>query len=370
VNTHSIRLVADDLTGALDAGVHFSTLGASTVRWGAPAADGLALSIDARDGDEAEARRCLRPALAWLGSSASPFLKIDSRFRGHVAALAADCWAALKPRRVMLCPAAPRLGRAVRGGRVWSRDADGVWTAEPVAPVEALTALGLPVRRARAGDAAPDGVILWDVETAAEADAVAAAGLAADGRTLWVGAAGLAEALAAALGATAPARAVPTGPILGVVGTRHPLTERQRARLRARAPDREAQVTPDGAGAAAVSAALAQGRSIVAVVAPVENELPGLAAAAVTAALGTLLPACPRPAGLLVTGGATLSAVAAVLGAEALELQGVFEPGAPVARLLGGRWDSAPVVSKSGGFGRLDLLADLFGGAHDGRDFR
>jgi uncharacterized protein YgbK (DUF1537 family) len=351
------RLLADDLTGALDAAVHFAPLGPASVRWRRPAGDAVALCADVRDAPEAEARREVGEAAPWLGEAGVPFLKIDSRLRGHVATTLAEAVAALAPARAVICPAAPGLGRVVRAGRVWSLAADGSWECEPRALLEELAALGLPARSVRAGEPAPAGASLWEAESEDDLAAVARAGLGAEGRTLWVGATGLAQAVARALGASAAPQVAPPRPALGVVGTPHPVTLAQVVRLAARAPKTVVEIGPYETGDA-VAAALRRGRSRLARAVP----SPGSRAASADAAraVAGLLGGCPRPASLFVTGGATLAFAAEALEARSLSLLGSLEPGAPVSRLEGGRWDGLPVLSKSGGFGRPDLLADLF----------
>ena len=66
-----------------------------------------------------------------------------------------------------------------------------------------------------------------------------------------------------------------------------------------------------------------------------------------------------RPEGLFVSGGETLRGLADAVDADAFEVTGEIGPGLPAARVCGGRWDGVELVSKSGGFGKPDLLARL-----------
>ena len=72
-----------------------------------------------------------------------------------------------------------------------------------------------------------------------------------------------------------------------------------------------------------------------------------------------------RPGSALVIGGETLMCLATALGAESLRVDGELAPGLAAASFTGGQWDGLRVVSRSGGFGAPDLLANLLGGTAD-----
>ena len=76
-------------------------------------------------------------------------------------------------------------------------------------------------------------------------------------------------------------------------------------------------------------------------------------------AFARLLETAPRPGTLIVAGGETLGAVCDALGATGLAATGLVGPGVPRSVLMGGRWDGAAVVSKSGAFGGDGLWRDL-----------
>jgi uncharacterized protein YgbK (DUF1537 family) len=84
-------LIADDLTGACDAAVHFAMRGRPTmvpIAVGAELADAavIAVSTDSRDLEPAAARDAISAAAASLpiGSPSILFKKIDSTLRGHI----------------------------------------------------------------------------------------------------------------------------------------------------------------------------------------------------------------------------------------------------------------------------------------------
>ncbi len=62
---------------------------------------------------------------------------------------------------------------------------------------------------------------------------------------------------------------------------------------------------------------------------------------------------------LLVSGGETLRALLPALGATGLDVLGELQPGIALSRLTEGRWRGTHVISKSGAFGEPGLFADL-----------
>ena len=122
-------ILADDLSGAADAGVAFALRGLVTeVHWGeapgsaASSAEVIAFDTGSRRLDAAGAaqrqvevlRRLRAPGMAL-------FKKIDSTLRGQPAAEIAAIHQYVAA-RVILAPANPAMGRSTRGGRVFVRD--------------------------------------------------------------------------------------------------------------------------------------------------------------------------------------------------------------------------------------------------------
>lgn len=168
-----------------------------------------------------------------------------------------------------------------------------------------------------------------------------AEGRARPGRVLWCGTAGLAGALAGHAPVPCP-RLV--GPVLGLIGSDHPVTAEQLALAAATPADHARLVT-------------------------IPDRIPGdraQAAASIAARFAQVLDQAARPGVLFVTGGETLTRVCRALGAEGLRVDGEFEPGVPTSTLIGGRWDGQRVVSKSGAFGGADLLVRLVGSTRAG----
>lgn len=355
----ALRLLADDLTGALDAAARFVPLvGPVPTIWKPPVALPCSVAIDAgtRGLAEAEARRLIALLAPLLEGAEPAFKKIDSLLRGHVAAELAVCLPDFD--HCVIAPAFPAQGRVTAGGRQFRAEA-GEWWDVGLDLAAALAAEGIRVRLCRPGDIAPEGVSLWDGETDAELDAVVAEGRVLPGRVLWCGTAGLAGALAGH--GAAPVPLLPS-PVLALIGSDHPVSVAQLST----AWKQVHRIIQGGVEEAApIARRLAHGNAAVAVVVP-----PGAsreaAAAHIAASFARLLAGLDRPGTLAVSGGETVRAVCDALGATMLEVDGELEPGVPTSLLRGGRWHGLRVVSKSGAFGQSSWLARLLAPRHDG----
>jgi uncharacterized protein YgbK (DUF1537 family) len=145
-----------------------------------------------------------------------------------------------------------------------------------------------------------------------------------------------------------------------VIGSHHPVTLAQIARLIAHAPDAIAAIPPDSAGVAARIAGLAaavgaHGRAALVFALP-DGTGAEAAGALFDRVLDLAIRRLPPPGSLVVTGGATLFRLVRRLGAGALLVSGEVMPGVARSRLEGGRWSGSTVISKSGAFGTPDLL--------------
>ncbi len=348
----TLRLLADDLTGALDSAAQFvPRLGPITCFLDPPLLPPPSCALDTgtreRSGEAAAA--AVRARAGLFAGAGIAFKKIDSLLRGHEAMEIAACLSASPFRAAVIAPAFPAQGRVTRSGRQFARGPQG-WTPVATDLAAALAALGHPVRHARPGDPAPDGVSLWDAETDDDLARIVAAGRAAGGPVLWCGTAGLAAALAGA--AAAPPAAL-ARPLLGLFGSDHVA---MRAQLALCAAHHVALSTSGGATLRARLAA--DGVALASFALP-----PGLArdeaAGRIAAMIETALTPMPDLRTLVVAGGETLRDVVRVLGASHLLVLGQMRPGVPVSRPGDGAWQSVRIVSKSGAFGAPDLLRQL-----------
>ncbi|MCL2428593.1 MAG: hypothetical protein FWD12_05115 [Alphaproteobacteria bacterium] len=236
----------------------------------------------------------------------------------------------------------------------YARDPQGRLCAVGGDLVAALRAEGVPAETGRIDSALPSGISVFDAESDDDLRRVAALGRAAPGPILWIGAGGLAQALAhrkpAEAGSTLPM------PILGLFGSDQVATAAQLAlcgphwiRLRDGRP-MEAAVL--------LAQLRADGRALVSVDLP-HGSSRDAATRQIGAVLHRLVQNLPAPGTLLVAGGETLRGLCQSLAARSLEVQGRIMPGLPRSVLRGGRWNGVTVVSKSGAFGKPNLLHDL-----------
>ncbi len=380
-----VAVIADDLTGAADSGAGFARLGwrveiclAAAER---PEVDVLVLSSESRYLAEGEACARMRQAAEVVSGAGWIYKKIDSTLRGHPAAELAELVNALAGERVLVAPAFPAQGRTTVGGiqRVGGTPLERTAFGGEVKSSDLAVlfgSCGLPLRRVsldalRSGLAAMDfgrqgpALILADAESDDDLSALADLGLGA-GLRLFCGSAGLAGALAGRL-PTAPLPRVTEplapagGPILGVAGSRNPVTLKQIAAAREAGiglveiePDVESSWT---AARQAAARWLDAGRDVIlATGAAPDSPLGarGLADRLAQLALASL--GKKAFGGLVLTGGETAMAVLAALGATGLALRGEVQPGIPRATLVGGLRPGLGVVTKAGGFGGADAL--------------
>ncbi|CAN7444131.1 hypothetical protein LJR030_004581 [Rhizobium sp. LjRoot30] len=372
----NLRLIADDLTGALDSGCAFATQ-AEPVLIGLPwqplpEGPRIAVSTESRDLDEAGAMSAVTEMLQRLAlegdSQTLWFKKIDSVMRGHPVAETVAAVRAGSFQHCVFAPAFPDMGRVTVEGRQYLlgserrqvgpdfRAAFAAWGM--TAAVPAFNGDGRVM--AASGD---QQVAVVDAETQETlVKRIASLQHGAPDRTLWVGTGGLAAALSGgrSLQATPPVRAV-------IVGTTHPVTLGQidHAVTSGRtAPER------DGPGedleqlqqkcVAVLRPELHRNAQRPVLIAP---SLSSADASETSARLRDLVPEIrignPADTAFIVVGGDTLSKVLQSVGAKFLECFGEVSTGVPICRVVGGSWDGVTLVTKSGGFGRESLLTHL-----------
>jgi len=318
-----LRLLADDLTGALDSAARFVPLvGSVPVVWrGDPLSGTVAFDAGTRELDRDAAVSAVARLLPSLIAADIAFKKIDSLLRGHVAAELAACRAAFD--HVVLAPAFPFQGRITRDGRQWVSSADG-WRD-----------VGFDF----------SDLCVRDAESDADLRRIVEDGRRLPGHVLWCGTGGLAGALA---GNRPVPRPTLTGPLLALIGSDHPVSARQVSK----AAHRHYQLP--------VRLAALDDRGHVVTVPVPDGASRAEALAVIVGAFAALLAALPRPGTLFVSGGETLRGLCDALHAERLDVDGEIEPGVPTSVMRGGPWNGQRVVSKSGAFGDDGFLASLF----------
>ncbi len=379
----TLRLIADDLTGALDTAVEFvGVYGPIDVERSDALSENLpdCLAIDSgtREKTAAKAEVIVGGIAPLLQGADLAFKKVDSLFRGPWAVELAACFRLGHWRHCILAPAFPHHGRHTRGGRqvlyagkdAW-RDISGDLVTHLRA--EGLPAFNTPLDRL-GGQSIPDGIHVFDAHSDDDLDAIIAwVSSELKGPVLWSGTGGLARALARNIelathhllrakndkGEHHPAPSVPISrklqrPVLGLFGSDQPITL---AQLQACGPNW--LKLGEGADADAIDHQIRQSG-----VAMVSLDLPtGLerddAARRIAASFGGMVKALPAPGTLIVAGGETLRNLCSALDVSALSITGQAAPGLPRSTIVGGPWQGTTVISKSGAFGGPTLWRDL-----------
>jgi uncharacterized protein YgbK (DUF1537 family) len=387
----AVTIIADDLTGACDAGALFAGHGPVGVfiapdlpdaRWPAAAVDCESRSLPAADA-AARVRRTARGLESRL-TGGRIFKKIDSTFRGAVAAELDALLDAAGATIALVCPAFPAQGRTVCDGVLTVHGLPAHQTSTgsdpdyPTASSDLVEILSrhsnravslLPLKEVRGPleDLARtlarcDGLVVADAELDRDLDALATAAMGREG-LLLAGSAGLAGAAAGAWGYSAPTPALPgPGTWLIVAGSRHPATRAQLSALKASGATGALIGGARGADLANVVDAIRAGRpAFVASDDAVEGTREDMATRLAMALKRVLAEA--SPALVVLTGGETARAVLRALGARRLELDGAPASGLALGRLVVHETSSLPVLTKAGGFGPPELFVALARGA-------
>jgi uncharacterized protein YgbK (DUF1537 family) len=327
-----LAIIADDLTGALDAAAPFAMHGVSTCvaldLGGLPEALAsgarvIGISTDSREIAPLAATEAVRHAVAALPAGIRLFKKVDSRLKGNIAA-ELD---ALPHERSLVVPAIPAFGRWMRNGHLGGF---GV-----VAPIDIAERLGRHAEQA----------MIPNVETEADIDHALEADF-----DLPVGARSLAEAMAKRMAAPGEVSiAPPKTRVYCLIGSTDPITTEQVRRVitshasawHVSAPNGVAHIEPVDYRLVVIQATpgatMADGKTVAEALARSLQQLE------------------PKDGSLLVlSGGATAQMVLQHLGIRTLELLGEAQPGLPIAKAGG-----LTVVTKSGGFGDPETLVRL-----------
>lgn len=422
---NSIRclIVADDLTGGGDTGVQFAAKGLRTLlatagvsrrlplddkRWPV-----LVLNTHSRALAPQQAYQRMAEILEGLDLSRFDVIykKIDSTLRGNIGS-EIDALLEASPRTVgFLAPAFPAMGRTVEGGILKVR---GVPVSEteafrdPVCPVTESHVATLLQRQTshrvgcvdigllRGGPAAlreaverrtgaGQRLLVFDCLERRDLTAIAELGVALRPTPLFIGSAGLAEALATQIsaprsGRSAPRPSVtPAAHVVAVCGSASEVSWRQLAKLgqnldlacvEIRPSIAYRRSAPAKAALRTVTRTVAEAIDAGSVILSVSRERMQGAnlddraiARAVSDALGrittkavSLSKIAPAEAAFVLTGGDTAMAVLQALGTEGVEIGSEPVEGIMAGRARGGRCSGAQVITKAGAFGGDDAL--------------
>ncbi len=355
-----LRLIADDLTGALDSGCAFASEHSPVLiglPWQPlPRGPRIAISTETRNCDPPAGEAAVADAVHHLmideDSDTLWLKKIDSVMRGNPVGETLAAYRAGGFDHCVFAPAFPEMGRITEGGRQYLLiEKTGERTGVGPDLITAFRSHGLTAELrgfAEDGDVLPgrnpaNDISLIDAATQQEL-LFRVAGLARRiaGRPLWVGTGGL----AAALSGKRSTISFPRVHAL-IVGTRHSVTLAQIEHAR---------------DAAAVSH---YDKNRITLSSPmlIAPSLASASAAETHEVLRSTIPrieiADPARSAIFVTGGDTLSTVLQAVEAEFLECIGEATAGVPICRVQGGYWAGVTILSKSGGFGQESLLTEL-----------
>jgi D-threonate/D-erythronate kinase len=369
-----LRILADDLTGALDSAAAFA--GEVPVYLDAPAPRDVAsfpvaaVATGTRDAPIETLPTRLAASVSWLAGAGLAFKKIDSLLRGNTYAEIAYTARTGGFRRTVFAPAFPKQGRVTVDGRqavippgksLADREVVGAGS-----PADAFAVFGLTVAPATKVRASAPSVWIPDVRTDDDLARVAVLSMQADAQHwLWCGSAGLAHAIAVAHGlapgtASVAHRDPGPGPVLLISASHHPVVRRQWDIVRA--TERGAVMVTHGQQATLRAAFRAMGQGFdVAMfdLSPTRVLAPGDAAALLGRQLDAVVRQSPRPGALVVVGGDTLLALCRTAGAHALVAHASERVGWGCARFVGGAWDGVACYSRSGAFGDPDDLSTM-----------
>ncbi|OPY96409.1 Hrp-dependent type III effector protein [Bradyrhizobium sacchari] len=358
----SVRLLADDLTGALDTAAEFVGLcGPFDVTWAGTsvpqAAPSLAIDSGTRERSKEDSIEIVGRLAPQLCGATIAYKKVDSLLRGAWAAELGACLRSGPWASCVVAPAFDYQGRRTAGGQQFARTVQGEWHRVGDNLLAQLQLEGIEARQGSPDSLSRGGVLVFDAESDIDLDRVVEMGRRMPGPVLWCGSGGLAGALARSHRADAPGQL--KLPVLGLFGSDQPATASQLAACGA-----ATIALAEGEGAARVQRKLADDRVAMVKFSLAEGLARAEAARRIAHEMTALIAALDPPGTLIVAGGETLKAACVALGAHALQATGRIVPGLPRSILQGGRWAGVEVVSKSGAFGNSELWRDLLRDNH------
>lgn len=368
-----LGLVADDLTGACDAGVQFAQRGFSTmVRLDAGGLDASELAVlctNSRHDPPDLARAKVRQACELLIRERREVIykKIDSTLQGNLWPELEEAMKCCGCSLTIVAPAFPALGRTMARG--WLRVA-GSRSKHPVHLPTLLRRQGAPnviyvggtlprsdpkeliEHLERAAATAGRTVAVIDAVSQRELALVALAAVGIRSRSLIAGSAGLAGEVANILAKGYGKQPSPNQPVSGgsgghvvlVLGSTHPVTSDQIRYLVATRP--AAVVEYPGQP---LDKGLAKKGHLIVKLGLDDNKLD-------LDELATILDDSTIH-GVILSGGDTADRVCRALKVTGIRLDWEILPGVPLGRFVGGCVDGMAVATKAGGFGREDALA-------------
>lgn len=334
-----VIIIADDLTGALDAAGPFACRGLKTIF--VPeiaqleealhqAPEILAVNTRSREVPPDEAMHRVREFAHLLPESTYLFKKIDSRLKGNIEAELS----AVSFKKALVVPAIPKFRRIARDNQITGFGID--------TPISIEHYLGQFTTCSEIPDTLNDNDIHDALTRYGNCD-------------LLIGARGLAEALAQRIsGIDMPQKPPALGTsMLIAVGSRDPITLAQLAALRSNIPGIIDIAAPNGS--ADLTHTAIDKEHLILVQATPGKTIQSGAEVEQKLAETICIPQVLDRSVLVLTGGATAEVVLKQMKAGVMRIVGEALPGLPIART-----GNLTVITKSGGFGTTDTLIQLF----------
>ena len=354
----TLRVLADDLTGALECATAFYDGTPVPVHFGncVEAPDAVqVVSTDSRNVQVASLESILAACMPWFSSGDLAFKKVDSLLRGNTFHEVA--WLA-KQRdfsAVIFAPAFPAQGRMTKGGKLSVTPTHTSVAVRREADhfniVAALASTGLTAYHVNHQDKpvpAEGQVMVLNAGDDQALQYLASLHRHPDARRwLWCGSGALALALSGQLQRTGLSRvnasAMFEGLVVLVTSSRHPVIREQLDFLM-----RQQDANNNGS----------HWPLLLDLMEADELPLP-LAQAALARKARRAVDAQPQPGVLVVVGGDTLLALCKAAGARGLRALPCVRPGWGHAQLSGGVWNGVRCHSRSGAFGDRRDLCEL-----------
>ena len=387
-------LIADDLSGALEAGAAFNARGwrvtlPLTKHAIVPDAGGLTvISTETRNASPADAGATVRQVLAEQRAADARLLykKIDSTLRGPLGAELTAITEELRPPLIVVCPANPRAGRIVRNGVLYVEGVsleksefrnDPHWPAKTGDICALLASQGIagarrvslealhvdsvaPFEPVRSRKDSEVTILVPDAETTSDVEAVVSAVRLMEPASVFVGSGAVGTALAQQMPPTTSHSG--TWPIVtGFVvlcGSRHPVSDRQleflqhagAAVVMTAALEESLDKQMDHIGEALTKSSVVALRFFAA---PDAED----ASVSLLKRISEVAVRLPQSHALYLTGGETAWAACRALQGESLEILRELQPGVVAARLSRKNGPAIVVVTKPGGFGDAESIS-------------
>jgi len=387
-----VVVIADDFTGANDAGVSLALSGKKvSVAFQTPFTgdtDALVINSDSRALGASEAAEKLTRYADEIDRAKWLVKKIDSTLRGNPGAEVAALLRLSGQRQAIIAPAFPAAGRITQNGVCLVKGVpvtETEFASDPKTPVRhahiaavlaeqtALTSLVVTPAQLTAALQGDAQLVVVDAQSDDELDQIINAAFACEERPLLVGSAGLCDALARRL-------ATPRQ-LLAVIGSMSEIAQEQIQRVRNQRNVSRVLIDINDVFNHAmagyeeqIAAALSAGQHcVVHTCADTQArhqidalcQQRGLSRAALGETISAFLGELTRkvlerhdPAALYVSGGDVAMAVASALGAQGFAIRGQVAQCVPFGRFLGCRWQG-PVMTKAGGFGTATTLLEV-----------